>query len=271
VLELTEIIPNTEMVAARRGVENSHGKGAVGVNTGRGEGTESRRKEAHGGGGGGQQDKSKAQVGNIPPPSPIPAMIPKLPPVQPIMLPTAGVDLDKALYRDMKYDRFGDPISRANDTSAGPGRFGGIGSGDGTGIGKGDGPGVGPGSKGNTGGRDGDLGSGEPGLARDGGPNTDYRNTFRADAVTQKARILSKPEPQYTEEARKNQITGTVVLRAVLGSGGEVTGIRAVSSLPYGLTEKAIAAARQIKFTPAVKDGHAVSQYIQIEYNFNLY
>jgi hypothetical protein len=37
------------------------------------------------------------------------------------------------------------------------------------------------------------------------------------------------------------------------------------------LTEKAISAARMIKFMPAMKDGRAVSQYIQIEYNFNLY
>ncbi|MCA1626272.1 MAG: energy transducer TonB [Acidobacteria bacterium] len=50
----------------------------------------------------------------------------------------------------------------------------------------------------------------------------------------QKARILSKPEPQYTEEARKNQITGTVVLRAVFTSGGQVTNIRSVSGLPFG-------------------------------------
>jgi hypothetical protein len=57
----------------------------------------------------------------------------------------------------------------------------------------------------------------------------------------------------------------------VLGSNGAVTGIRAVSGLPFGLTEKAIAAAHQIKFVPAQKDGRAVSQYIQIEYNFNLY
>ncbi|MDX6695309.1 MAG: hypothetical protein QOF02_3861, partial [Blastocatellia bacterium] len=39
----------------------------------------------------------------------------------------------------------------------------------------------------------------------------------------------------------------------------------------YGLTEKAIAAARQIRFSPAMKDGRAVSQFVQIEYNFNLY
>jgi hypothetical protein len=62
-----------------------------------------------------------------------------------------------------------------------------------------------------------------------------------------------------------------VVLKAVFSSSGQVTGIQATKPLPYGLTEKAIAAARSIKFIPAVKDGHNVSQYIQLEYTFNLY
>ena len=38
--------------------------------------------------------------------------------------------------------------------------------------------------------------------------------------MTSKVRILSKPEPPYTEEARKNQITGTVVLQAVFSAIG---------------------------------------------------
>jgi protein TonB len=118
----------------------------------------------------------------------------------------------------------------------------------------------------------GDRGLGGGGAGGGTGNNgIDYNKNFSAKDVTQKARILSKPEPQYTEDARKNQVVGTVVLRAVLSSSGEVTNIRAVSSLPYGLTDKAIAAARMIKFVPAQKDGHTVSQWIQIEYNFNLY
>jgi protein TonB len=83
--------------------------------------------------------------------------------------------------------------------------------------------------------------------------------------------VITKPEPSYTEEARRNDVTGTVVLRCVFSSSGAVTNIRAVSGLPFGLTEKAISAARQIRFIPAIKDGHFVSMYIQLEYNFNLY
>ncbi|HYY59654.1 MAG TPA: energy transducer TonB, partial [Pyrinomonadaceae bacterium] len=144
----------------------------------------------------------------------------------------------------------------------------GIGTGTGGGVGSGEGGGVGPGRGGNTGG-----GDRHPGGGGAGGPGggVDYDRIFPPREVTQKARILSRPEPQYTEEARRNQISGTVVLKAVFSSSGQVTNIRAINGLPYGLTERAIAAARQIRFTPAQKDGRAVSQYIQIEYNFNLY
>jgi TonB family protein len=83
--------------------------------------------------------------------------------------------------------------------------------------------------------------------------------------------MLSRVDPQYTEGARENQISGTVVLRAVVSSSGQITNIRAVSGLPYGLTERAIAAARLCKFEPAMKDGRAVAQFIQIEYNFYPY
>jgi len=75
----------------------------------------------------------------------------------------------------------------------------------------------------------------------------------------------------YTEEARKNLITASVVLRVVFSNSGEVTNIRAISPLPMGLTEKAIAAARKIRFLPATRNGHPVSVYVQLEYSFNLY
>ena len=89
--------------------------------------------------------------------------------------------------------------------------------------------------------------------------------------VDTKARLISKPEPNYTEIARENQITGTVVLKVVFSANGQVTNIRTVQGLPNGLTERAIAAARKIKFIPATKDGRYVSMWMQLEYNFSLY
>lgn len=104
-----------------------------------------------------------------------------------------------------------------------------------------------------------------------GGGGTDYSRIFRSSEVSSRARVLEKPEPSYTEKARNNQITGIVVLRAVFASDGHVTNISVIHGLPDGLTERAIAAAKKIRFIPAVKDGRPVSMWMQVEYNFNLY
>ena len=93
---------------------------------------------------------------------------------------------------------------------------------------------------------------------------------YRGKDVDVKARLLKFPQPQYTEDARKNGISGVVVLKAVFAKNGEVQYIRVVAGLPYGLSEQAIIAARQIKFTPAMKGGKPVSMWMQLEYNFNL-
>jgi periplasmic protein TonB len=98
-----------------------------------------------------------------------------------------------------------------------------------------------------------------------------YSRIFKHDEVSARAVITFKPEPGFTEEARKNNVTGTVRLRAVLSASGEVTNVSVVKGLPDGLTEKAMQAARQIKFRPAQKDGRTVSQYVVLEYNFNIY
>ena len=99
----------------------------------------------------------------------------------------------------------------------------------------------------------------------------DYNRIFSGKEVTQKARVLEKKEPTYTESARKFSVTGTVVLRGVFASSGEVTNLRVVQKLPHGLTQRALDAARAIRFTPAMKDGRPVSMWMEFQYNFNLY
>lgn len=99
---------------------------------------------------------------------------------------------------------------------------------------------------------------------------TDNRRAFTKSEVTNQAVITSMPKPGYTEEAYSDKVEGKVTLRMILSASGEVTDISVVKGLPSGLTEKAIAAARQIKFLPAQKDGRKVSQYITLEYPFKL-
>lgn len=93
---------------------------------------------------------------------------------------------------------------------------------------------------------------------------------FKAGEVARKARIKSKPEPGFTDEARAHGVGGTVRLTAVLCRTGRVTDIRVVQGLPHGMTGRAVEAARRMKFEPARKDGRKVSQSITLEYNFIL-
>lgn len=243
--------------------------GRVGLRTGAGEGSALEPAHAQGGGSGGLGDFAPAQRGKVPQPSEILSMIPKAPPVNTASLPAAGVDLDPALWSGIKYPVYGDPRSSSDLRSNGPGQDGGMGTNRGLGIGDGDGNGFGSGDFGNTGGGHRQLGWGEGGGAAGGSRGS--LGPLRANEVDEKARLLSKPEPHYSEEARRQGITGTVVLRVVFTSTGEVTQIRAIQQLPFGLTERAIAAAREIKFQPAKKGGRSVSVYMQLEYNFNLY
>ncbi|HJQ32025.1 MAG TPA: energy transducer TonB [Pyrinomonadaceae bacterium] len=151
----------------------------------------------------------------------------------------------------------------APNAGAGSGSATGTGAGVGTGMGAGVGTGMGSGigvggasAGGNTGGGDAPV---------------DYSRPFRANDVTQKARITYKPEPGFTEGARKFNVSGVVRLRAVLASDGTVKNIAVVKWLPHGLVLKSIAALRKIRFEPAQKDGRPVSQYAVFEYNFNIY
>ena len=75
----------------------------------------------------------------------------------------------------------------------------------------------------------------------------------------------------YTVKARDEKVKGRVVLNALFHESGRITDIRVIKALPHGLTEQAIGTAYLIKFTPAIKDGKAVSVRGSLVYDFDLY
>jgi len=90
-------------------------------------------------------------------------------------------------------------------------------------------------------------------------------------SVVRKLQILSKPSPQYTNEARQNATEGVVRLRIIFTASGQIGSVISLSELPDGLTEQAIAAAEQIKFEPAIRNGVPISVTKIVEYNFSIY
>ncbi len=97
------------------------GPGRVGFQNKKGEGSGPSQKLAQGGGGGGNGNPIPPQAGKLPPPSNILAAIPTAPPVHPPTLPVAGIDIDPALWKDIKAPVYGDPRSKSEVESKGPG------------------------------------------------------------------------------------------------------------------------------------------------------
>jgi tetratricopeptide (TPR) repeat protein len=96
-------------------------------------------------------------------------------------------------------------------------------------------------------------------------PQAPGRQVFFPSEVTIKAHIFSKPPPQYTEDARFAHMQGTVMMAAVLSADGNIEHILALQTLGFGLTGMSIEAAKQIKFTPATKDGLPVATWMDYQ------
>jgi TonB family protein len=79
-----------------------------------------------------------------------------------------------------------------------------------------------------------------------------------AEDNTKPVVILSVPRPVYTAEGRANKVQGEVLLQVIFTASGQVQVERVVKGLGYGLDQAAEAAARQIQFRPATRDGSPV-------------
>jgi TonB family protein len=100
--------------------------------------------------------------------------------------------------------------------------------------------------------------------------SSEAEHIFAPDEVTTKAKITSRPAPEYTKEARRRAVQGTIQFRVVLAATGKVASVKILKGLPFGLNESAIHAACKIEFRPALKDGQPVTQWLKGEYTFRL-
>ena len=200
-----------------------------------------------GGGGGGARQVTPASKGKLPKPAPRQFTPPRVDPLPDPKLPMTPSIVAPDDIPNIQATNFGDPISRLGLPSNGTGFGGGIGSGSGGGVGSGKGNGVGPGEGGGFGG----------GVYKIGGGVSAPVAIFR-------------PEPEYSEEARKAKWQGEVGLRVIIDANGNPTDIKVIRSLGLGLDEKAIEAVAKWRFKPALKDGKPVPVSANIVVNFRL-
>ena len=120
--------------------------------------------------------------------------------------------------------------------------------------------------------------SGASGQTNKAVKSVDFNEPAQAKAQTVAAKvspiapvaIQSKPAPVYTEEARRLRVEGDVVVQVVFSATGEIRIVGVVKGLGHGLDEAAVAATRQIRFTPARRDGQFVDYPATIHVVFAL-
>ncbi|MDQ3180235.1 MAG: energy transducer TonB [Acidobacteriota bacterium] len=226
-----------------------------------------------GGGGGGREEERETSKGRLATQTEKPQIRPDVSIVQltnptiPIIASTQGKKVIPPTN-----ERYGNPNSLSDILSNGKGKGGGQGegSGDGQGTGRGSGAGSGSGSGFGSG-----IGDGDGDGTGSGGGTGRNRTTPPPPpvpkGVTEGIKITSKPKPPFTDAARQNQIQGVVRLRVTFLASGQIGSISPVQGLSGGLTEQAIAAARNIRFEPAKRNGVPYTVVKQVEYNFTLY
>jgi protein TonB len=85
-------------------------------------------------------------------------------------------------------------------------------------------------------------------------------------------RVLREVKPQYTSDAMRAKVQGTVLLQCVVKADGSVGDVQVVRSLDsaFGLDQEAIKAARQWRFAPGTRLGEPVPVLVTIELTFTL-
>ena len=176
------------------------------------------------------------------PPEPPPPPPVKPEPLPPVVAPVATVAANER-------DQAGliDKPAPPKADSRGSGIGGGVGSGTGTGLGEGDGSGIGPGSGGGMG----------------GGP-------YRPGSGIMPPKILHEVKADYTEDARRRNIEGEVVLEIVVRRDGSVGDVKLINGLGSGLNDRAIAAVKQWRFLPAKRLGAPVDVIVEVAVEFKL-
>ena len=89
-------------------------------------------------------------------------------------------------------------------------------------------------------------------------PHVDVAAAIPAQLADAQARLVHGHPPPYPAAARADGVEGYVHLELVVGDGGLVETARVVGGIGHGLDEAAVEAVRTFRFTPAMKDGHAV-------------
>ncbi len=83
-------------------------------------------------------------------------------------------------------------------------------------------------------------------------------------------KVIYKPKPEYTEEARSLHLEGTVYVKIHVTATGAVSVIGVQSGLGHGLDQAAVRAVQAMRFQPAIANGQPTDWDGVVNINFQL-
>jgi protein TonB len=83
--------------------------------------------------------------------------------------------------------------------------------------------------------------------------------------------VLYAPEPEFSEEARKEKVSGNVLVYLQVDANGHPMNVRVLRGIGLGLDQKAIEAVSHYKFKPAMLNGKPVAVEMQVDVNFQIF
>jgi len=98
---------------------------------------------------------------------------------------------------------------------------------------------------------------------------TAHAHADDCDEPPAKPKLVSRPTPAYTDDARAAGISGKVRVEITVDEQGRVVAVRLLQGLGHGLDEAAVAAARAMTFEPAVRCGRSSSATFKVGFNFS--
>jgi TonB family protein len=84
-------------------------------------------------------------------------------------------------------------------------------------------------------------------------------------------RVVSRSEPEYSEEARRASVNTTIAVSLVVNENGVPEDIKVVQGAGFGLDEMAIRAIETWRFEPGTKEGKPTAAAIHVEVSFRLF
>jgi periplasmic protein TonB len=200
-------------------------------------------KPGSGNGSGGHNGPLPPTAGQFAARSQVVLLHPRVPDEQPHVLPVEPTVFDANANEMRHVPQLGLPYMKDRNRSNGPGDDEGIGNKHGHTMGTNDG---------------------------DDEGESETRGSYMAGGIGVKC--VYCPDPEYTDEARKEKLQGTVTLRVLVTADGRVGRVKIIKGLGLGLDERAMDAVRQWRFEPARDAGrHAIPEWVTVETTYRLF